>query len=200
MKQILFLGDSITDCYHSFDPDNLGEGYVRMIAESLHETHSAVNKGVDGFTLLSVKRMWNQVSSVYKPDIINILVGINDIYMIETTDMDKTFALEEFKLGYKTLIESIQRQFSGPIILMEPFVFPKPEEYKNWYQSLRKMNLMIQNITEQYHLTYIPLWEDLLEAAEKQGLDEITIDGVHLTEKGHTILKEKWLEYAKAYL
>ena len=30
MKRFVFLGDSITDCYHSFDPDNLGEGYVRF--------------------------------------------------------------------------------------------------------------------------------------------------------------------------
>ena len=30
MKQFLFLGDSITDCGHAFDYEDLGEGYVRM--------------------------------------------------------------------------------------------------------------------------------------------------------------------------
>ena len=195
MKQILFLGDSITDCYHSFDPDNLGEGYVRMIASHLSSQYEVVNKGVDGYTLPSVKRMWNQVSSMYKPDIISILVGINDICMIETTGIDKEFALEEFKLTYKTLIESIRKQFSGPIIIMEPFVFPKPEELKNWYCSLNKMNDLIKSIAEQYHLTFIPLWEDLLYAANTQGTDAITVDGVHLTPAGHEILKSQWIKH-----
>ena len=33
--ELLFLGDSITDCDHLFDQDQLGNGYVRMIAEQL---------------------------------------------------------------------------------------------------------------------------------------------------------------------
>ena len=196
MKQILFLGDSITDCYHSFDPDNLGEGYVRMIAQSLNEQCDIINKGVDGYTLNSVKRMWNQISYSCHPDIINILVGINDIYMMETSGMHTAFALEEFKLGYMTLIVSIRKQFQGPIIIMEPFLFPKPEEFKNWFVSLKKMNEIIHNIADRYHLTYIPLWEDLLKAADIHGIDAITIDGVHLTPAGHTILKDKWIQYS----
>ena len=31
MKTLLFLGDSITDCNHYFDPENLGYGYVREV-------------------------------------------------------------------------------------------------------------------------------------------------------------------------
>ena len=38
MKNLLFLGDSITDCNHYFDPDNLGYGYVRIISDKLSKT------------------------------------------------------------------------------------------------------------------------------------------------------------------
>lgn len=31
MKQYLFLGDSITDADHLFDPANLGYGYVSLL-------------------------------------------------------------------------------------------------------------------------------------------------------------------------
>ena len=41
---ILFLGDSITDCAHNFTPDNLGGGYVKLIA-SRHPEITAVNGG-----------------------------------------------------------------------------------------------------------------------------------------------------------
>ena len=53
MKTLLFLGDSITDCGHSFDPENLGNGYVRIIAENFSVQKDDVkilNKGIDGFT------------------------------------------------------------------------------------------------------------------------------------------------------
>ena len=43
MKTILFLGDSITDCGHSFDPDHLGYGYVRLISEKISDSQADKN-------------------------------------------------------------------------------------------------------------------------------------------------------------
>ena len=43
IKEFLFLVDSITDCDHSFDPQNLGEGYVRILAKELGHFDGTVN-------------------------------------------------------------------------------------------------------------------------------------------------------------
>ena len=54
MKTLLFLGDSITDCNHYFDPENLGYGYVRMISDKIKTpdtNYQVLNKGNDGFTV-----------------------------------------------------------------------------------------------------------------------------------------------------
>ena len=85
MKKLLFLGDSLTDCYHNFDSDSLGEGYVRMIAESLHYGQgevSVTNKGIDGFTLPLLLRLWKNECTKMQPDAISILIGVNDAGVI----------------------------------------------------------------------------------------------------------------------
>lgn len=46
MKQYLFLGDSITDADHLFDPANLGYGYVSLLARRPEYTDATlVNRG-----------------------------------------------------------------------------------------------------------------------------------------------------------
>ena len=169
-----------------------------MISQHLGSEVSVINKGIDGFTLSSVKRMWNQVKDHYSPDVISILVGINDIYMMETTGMDIPFALEEFKISFKTLLESIRKKYHGPILLMEPFIFPHPAEYTSWEPELHKMNAIIQQLATDHHLDFLPLWEDLRSIAKKEGYAEITTDGIHLTAQGHQLIASRWLSaYSK---
>ena len=197
MKEFLFLGDSITDCDHSFDPQNLGEGYVRILAKELGHFDGTVNiknMGVDGFTISALTRLWNLRCKVMAPDLITILIGINDISLIKHTGEDSFAVLESFRQKYETLIEQIQQDADCPIILMEPFIFPHPAEFQTWEEDVRKMNQIVSEIAEKYHLPFVPLWERLLDAAFAEGYDKITIDGIHLTVNGHRIVADAWLE------
>lgn len=196
MKTLLFLGDSITDCYHNFDTDSLGEGYVRKIAEKLGYGFGkvkVVNKGIDGFTISGLNRLWARDHENLTPDVITILIGINDIGVMKNTLRDSEFALQEFKMNYQLLIEKIKESFTGPIILMEPFIFPCPEEFKTWEAELTALNDIIRNLAKKHNLVFIPLWDRLLMACEKTSYQDVTIDGIHLTDFGHEILAETWL-------
>lgn len=58
MKQYLFLGDSITDADHLFDPANLGYGYVSLLARRPEYVDARfVNRGHEGFTIERVLQM-----------------------------------------------------------------------------------------------------------------------------------------------
>ena len=197
MKEFLFLGDSITDCNHSFDPQNLGEGYVRILAKELGHfdgTAKIRNMGVDGFTISALTRLWNLRCKILAPDFITILVGINDISIMKGNRENIDTALNTFRLKYEMLIEQIQQDVSCPIILMEPFIFPHPAEFQTWEYDVRKMNNIVSQIAQRHRLQFVPLLKRLLEAASEDGYDAITIDGVHLTPKGHRILADAWLE------
>lgn len=200
MKHLLFLGDSITDCDHSFDPENLGYGYVRMIHRACltsGQSCQITNKGFDGFTLSALKRLWKRDGHQLSIDCLTILIGINDIGVIFNTGLEPEFALAEFRSGYRRLIEDIRFVYHGPIILMEPFLFPYPERYKLRFDAVRKMNAIIAAIAEEYQVGFLPLWDMLLSEARLHGYQELTTDGIHLTPYGHQLLAQKWFDSVK---
>jgi lysophospholipase L1-like esterase len=199
MKNLLFLGDSITDCNHYFDPDNLGYGYVRIISDKLSKTktpdnhYQVFNKGNDGFTVAALRRLWKRSCLNLKPDFITILIGINDLAVIKNTGITPSVGLAQFREQYQALIEDIRTITDCPILLMEPFIFPYPAEYSTWESELHQMNELIRQLAFENHLFFLPLWEDLLSSAKHDGFSKITTDGIHLTVEGHKILAEHWL-------
>ena len=196
MKTLLFLGDSITDCNHYFDPENLGYGYVRMIEKQINtpdKNYQVQNFGNDGFTVPALRRLWQRKGLNLKPDFITILIGINDLAVIKNTGITPSVGLAQFREQYQALIEDIRLMTDCPILLMEPFIFPHPAEYARWETELHQMNKFIHQLAVDNGLFFLPLWEDLLSAAKKDGFSEITTDGIHLTAEGHKILAGQWI-------
>ena len=194
MKTILFLGDSITDCGHSFDPDHLGYGYVRLISEKISDDIKCINKGIDGFTVPALRRLWKTQCLSLSPDMITILIGINDLAVMKNTGISFSQGLDDFITNYSKLLEEIRIIIDCPIILMEPFIFPYPAEYALWEPELHEMCEAISQLALQYHAQFLPLWDTLASAAKVHGHGKITTDGIHLTRPGHEIVAEKLLE------
>lgn len=197
MKTMLFLGDSITDCNHYFDPENLGYGYVHMIADKINtpdKNYQVRNYGNDGFTVPAIRRLWKRSCLNLQPDFITILIGINDLAVIKNTGITPSVGLAEFRDQYQELIDEIRTATDCPILLMEPFIFPHPAEYTLWEPELHKMSELIRNFANRSNLMFLPLWDKLRSAAEVEGYSAITTDGIHLTSHGHEIIARQWLE------
>lgn len=198
--KLLFLGDSITDAYHSFDPENLGEGYVRMIYEALSQTIpqlQIINKGIDGFTVPRVYEMWQDTPHKASYDTVTVLVGVNDVGMWMDCGHSRQWiekAEKEFVQTYEDLITDLCDHNISQIILMEPFIFPCPAKYSLWQPYLQNLSLEIQRLAQGYQITFLPLQELLSSATKTQGYPAITPDGIHLTQKGNRLLADAWLK------
>lgn len=211
--KLLFLGDSITDAYHCFDPENLGEGYIRMIHDKLHSVAANIsnpniniselliaNKGIDGFTVSRVYDMWQSIPDKSCWDVVSVLVGVNDVGVwmdCGHSDMWMKEAVREFAQTYEDLVTDILDYGIKNVILMEPFIFPYPEKYRVWQPWLKEISIHIQEIAARYNVTFLPLQKMLSEAVSKNGYPTITLDGIHLTEKGNQILADLWLKVLK---
>lgn len=196
MTHILCIGDSITDCGRLFINPPYGNGYVAMLFDSFTSKgmdFQITNCGVDGFT---VARLLMNTETRYLPlqaDIITILIGINDIGLMMNTNRtpaQRNAMMENFFRNYEHLLQKLSAY--GPhIILMEPFLFPYPAEYRTWFPYLRTMSQGIFALAEKYHIPYILLHDRLNDEARKYGLDFLTVDGIHLTSQGHRLLAEE---------
>lgn len=197
-KQLLCLGDSITDADRLFSSSPLGNGYVNQIGNTLGNQWDIINRGVNGFT---VQRIYEQVCreySGYRPDAITILVGINDAALMENTNRspeEKANMVLAFQDTYEKLLSHLIRYHHPHILLMEPFLFPWPASYLNWYPEIKSISERIQIVAEKFSCTYLPLWNFFLEAAKSMGIPALTSDGVHLTSKGHTLLASRILPF-----
>ena len=200
MKQLLFLGDSITDCNHYFDTKNLGYGYVRLISEQINtpdKFYQVRNMGNDGFTVSALRRLWKRSCLSLQPDLITILIGINDLAVIKNTGITPSIGLTQFRETYQELLDEIRVITDCPIILMEPFIFPQPAEYLLWEEDLTVMNRKIQELANSNGASFLPLWESFQAASKASGLPAMTTDGIHLTAAGHELLAKRWLAFYK---
>ena len=199
MPRLLCLGDSITDCGRLFSADPSGNGYVKILSGLLHNAgydFSMENRGIDGFTLerlLQNTDFWLKASD---PDIVTVLIGINDIGIMMNTrrsSAQQQDLMEIFAARY----EQLARKLSGTgsrkrkLFFLEPFVFPWPRCYTSWFPLLSQMSVHIRTISQKYGAVFVPLQDDLNQKASLHGMSAITEDGIHLTRQGHRILAEK---------
>lgn len=192
MRTCLFLGDSITDAGHLFHPDNLGSGYVALLAKHPQlKDCTFCNRGHDGFTIEQIWRMLNRDGIEDHWDIITLLAGVNDI-PVEVYTQHQRIPTEFADYYEKTLLFLREHTRAG-LILAEPFLFDSPEEYKAWHPYIETESRIIRQLAAKYDACFLPTDQILRSAAQTQGVNEITLDGIHLTPSGNRILADLWI-------
>lgn len=196
MGIIIFLGDSITDAGRKSSPNQLGYGYVNILAKSIRESEgnwNIVNRGVDGYITERVARALHNDCISLHPDYVSILVGVNDIGIIagsKASWQDKLYLLEDSIRSYHEMLFDLSRETEAKVITLEPFVFPKDDKYQDWIPWQKKMAKNIHKLAKNYGAYFIPIQESLNQKIEELGYDAVTTDGIHLTHLGHQLLAD----------
>ena len=199
--RILFQGDSITDAGRSRQDDGyLGVGYPRLVEASLGfdepGKHEFINRGISGNRIVDVYARIKADIINLKPDLMTILIGVNDVWH-ETGDNPNGVDADKFYKIYDMLIEEVKAALpSIKIMILEPFVLEGCSTVGAWdYFSTEvpKRAEMAKKIAEKYGLPFIPLQEGFDELAKKAPNEYWLGDGVHPTAKGHEFIKSQWL-------
>lgn len=196
MQQLLCLGDSITDCERLASPDGLGYGYVHLVHQFLNQKHpwKTTNRGVNGFTLNRVLESLRYSFPHNALDAVTLLIGINDVGLWMANPSVPLFhQVTQFRLTLTKLLK-ILSQSTASIYLLEPFIFPYPEEYLNWFEPLSAVSQTMEELCATYQARFIPLHKQLNHLASQVGYPVLTTDGIHLTPAGHRIIAAKLIE------
>lgn len=200
---ILFIGDSITDVGRSRTLDaDLGRGFPHLIAAELLKQYpedelSILNRGISGNTLAELKNRWEEDCLNLTPDLVTILIGINDVYQaMEKNKSPKDEELEAFEKNYRYLLKSLAQQTDARVIIMEPFLLSYPKDRINWREQLDPRIQIIRRIAKDYHALFIPL-DGLLNAKGIAHDYKLYTgdDGIHPTLLGHATIKDAWFDY-----
>ena len=202
--RILFQGDSITDAGRDYNNDGaLGRGYALLVEAALGFSepgeHTFINKGISGNRIVDVYARMKRDILNYKPDVMSILIGVNDVWH-ELSDSPNGVDADKFFKVYSMLIEEVKEALPDiKIMIMEPFVLEACSTEANWEYfnvETKKRAEMAKKIAEKYNLAFIPLQDGFDDLAKKAPNNYWLGDGVHPTAKGHEFIKGEWL---KAY-
>ena len=199
--KVLFQGDSITDAGRDKrNYYNLGNGYPFYSAELIRDAYPDVefefiNLGISGNRTSQLFDRFYTDGIAFNPDVISILIGINDIWhrygpeRIETTD-------EQIALNYRKLLERIKAQTDAKIIILAPYILDA-EAVQYMRPDLESVLPIVRNLASEFADAYVPL-DELFEEAVKTQPEPLyySADGVHPNQNGAKFIAE---QYAKAF-
>ena len=191
----LFLGDSITDAGHLWedDPRMLGRGFVRKISENKNFSSSRlINRGQDGFTSADLLRLTRRLSDLDTYDCITVLIGVNDLSV--SCYADPAWIPDKFYQNIRELLSLIRSSHKKRLLLMEPFLFVPPAEHLHMLPFLEEERHILKKASEIFDAEYVSLQTALDDYVQKHGLQNITVDGIHLTDTGNQLLAEQWIK------
>jgi lysophospholipase L1-like esterase len=194
--RVLFQGDSITDGNRgrNEDPNHiLGHGYCFIIAAQYGAHYperklAFLNRGISGNKVTDLAARWQKDTLDLKPDVLSILIGINDSGHIP---------LEEYEQLYDKLLLDAKAANPGiHFVLCEPFYLPKDghKEGDERDQDVKKRQVIVAKLAEKHQAVLVKFQKVFDDACQRAPVQYWVWDAVHPTYSGHQLMAEEWIK------
>ncbi|MBO9619405.1 MAG: SGNH/GDSL hydrolase family protein [Niabella sp.] len=191
-KKVIFFGDSITQ--QGAQPG----GYITRIEDlckkdGLSDQFDFVGKGVGGNKVTDLFLRFQPDVLDQHPDIVVVYVGINDVWHKTSSGTGTDF--DKFGKFYDAIISTLKKQGIQPIVCT-PSVIGERNDFTN--QQDGDLNLYAKWIREYAAKNNVPLVDlrnlflDYLRQNNPTNAEKgiLTVDRVHLNEKGNQLVSE----------
>lgn len=202
---ILFQGDSITDAgrgrQEAGEPNNqkaLGNGYAWLAAAQLLTGHPGAglkvfNRGISGHKVPQLAARWQADCIDLKPDVLSILIGVNDIWHKLNGKYDGTPA--SYERDYLALVERTLKALPDvKLVICEPFVLRCGAVKDNWFPEFDLFRASARKVAETFHATFVPFQTMFDEAIKFAPPGHWANDGVHPSASGASLMAHHWLK------
>lgn len=205
---VLFQGDSITDAGRKRDNDQpntgaaLGGGYALMAASDLllknaEKNLKIYNKGISGNKVFQLADRWDIDCLAIKPDVLSILVGVNDFW--HTLNGNYKGTIQTYREDYDKLLAHTKEQLPDvQLIIGEPFAVTGVKAVdEKWYPAFDEYRAAARALADKYQAVFVP-YQAVFDKALKSAPGAYwTGDGVHPSVAGAQLMAEAWLQCVK---
>jgi lysophospholipase L1-like esterase len=204
--KILFIGDSITDCGRRGEFRPLGNGYVKIfydfiIANFPEKKIEIINKGIGGNTILDLVNRWEDDVMYHKPDLLSILIGINDIHrVLNKYEGWNEFVPENYRKRYDYILKRTTEKLDCKIVLIEPFYISTDKTDNFRGKVLKDIEEYIEIVEEMskkygtYHLKIHRIYQKYLQYFEPETFAP---EPVHPNPTGHFLIANELFKLLK---
>lgn len=200
--KILFQGDSITDAGRDrSDIHNMGLGYPKYSAELIKNRHPGtdfefINLGISGDRAESLRARWENDCIKYQPDVVSILIGINDTWHRSGWNGigEKNWMPHEyFEECYRSILTDVKEKTSAKIIILEQFLLPV--EDKEFFRiDLDPKIQVTRKLAREFADVFIPTDGIFAAACIGESPTAWASDGVHPTEAGARLIADYYAD------
>lgn len=202
---ILFQGDSITDAGRNREENSfnnakaLGSGYAFMASSQLLLTHpdkelKIFNKGISGNKVHQLDERWESDCFSLKPDVLSILIGVNDYWHMRNGNYNGT--IDTYRNDLKALLDRTKKQLPHvKLIIGEPFAVKGIKAVDDtWFPAFAEYQSAARQLAESFNATFIP-YQSIFDKAQKSAPGVYwTYDGVHPSIAGAQLMAQSWLK------
>ncbi len=202
---VLFQGDSITDAGrdrrregNANDARALGTGYAFLTAAPLLADHrdanlKIYNRGISGNKVFQLADRWDKDCIALKPDVLSILIGVNDLWHKLDGRYDGT--IEIYERDYRALLERTKRELPNvKFVICEPFVLRCGAVNDKWFPDFDGYRAAARRVATAFDAIFVPFQTMFNEAVETTAPNYWAGDGVHPTIAGAELMAQTWLE------
>lgn len=220
---VLFIGDSVTDggwgrSGGSMKPSGernhtdlnhiYGHSFMMLCAAHYESSQPDAgwqffNRGISGNTLYQIADRWHSDALNLNPDVVTILVGINDVYEFmraKKENPDSTFDFTSWEKQYRSLLDSLRCGNSNiKIMIGAPFISNdgkngKLSNYTEYESTVRQLAAITKSIARDYNATFLPFNSMFTQLTAQQPRPGYWIwDGIHPTPAGHRRMADLWI-------
>lgn len=201
---VLFQGDSITDGNRTRNQDwnhVMGHGYQFIIASKLwYENPQSdlkfFNRGISGNRVTDLEKRWQEDSIDLKPDVISILIGVNDTMSVVNNQNPQS--IETFEASYRSILQKSKETLPNvKFVICEPFILENGWVSKNtdiWKAEIQKRQKVARNLSQEFGAVFVPYQKIFNEALQKAPTEFWIWDGVHPMPAGHELMARHWIK------
>ena len=205
---ILFQGDSITDAGR--DKKNqianqqkaLGAGYAWMAASHLLIKNPQLNltihnRGISGNKVHQLANRWDKDCLDLKPDILSIMIGVNDIWHGLNGKYEGT--VKTYEDDFLSLMERTRKALpKTQFVICEPFVLRCGAVNEKWFPEFDRYRAAARKVADQNNATFVPFQSMFDEAVQYAPPKHWAGDGVHPSSHGASLMAHFWTQSVQA--
>lgn len=203
-SQLLFIGDSITDCGRKrpigeggFD-QALGNGYVSLVNAAITAIYpdfaiKVINMGISGNTVLDLDSRWKRDVLALNPDWLSILIGINDVWWLFNQGWrpGNQPNINDYTQTLDALIHQVRPNLHG-LILMTPY-YLEPDLNDPLRMMMDRYGEVVKELASKHNAILVDSQAYFDRILSWMDPFDLAPDRVHINLTGHMILTRAFL-------
>ena len=132
-----------------------------------------------------------------KPDVLSILIGVNDIWHGLNGSYDGT--VKRYEDDFHALIERTRKALPNTqFVICEPFVLKCGAVNEKWFPEFDYYRAAARRVAEKYKAVFVPFQSMFDEAVKYAPANHWAGDGVHPSSNGASLMAHFWLRAVKS--